>query len=57
MTDTENVLLKHPNVLSTPHIGYVTEDEFELQFTDIFNQVNAFDAGNPINVINEDVLG
>lgn len=57
LTDTGNVLLSHPNVLPTPHIGYVTEDEFELQFTDIFEQVNAFAAGAPIHMINPEVWG
>ena len=47
LTDTAHPLLTHPNVLPTPHIGYVTEDEFDLQFTDIFEQVNAFAAGAP----------
>ena len=55
MTDTANPLLTHPNVLPTPHIGYVTEDEFDLQFSDIFDQVNAFAEGRPIHVINPDV--
>ena len=52
MTDTANILATHPNVLATPHIGYVTEDEFDLQFNDIFDQVNAFATGAPIHVIN-----
>ncbi|HET7671354.1 MAG TPA: D-2-hydroxyacid dehydrogenase family protein [Burkholderiales bacterium] len=48
---------KHPllamdNVVCTPHLGYVTRDEYELQFSDIFDQVNAFAAGRPINVVN-----
>ncbi len=55
MRDVDNVLLTHPNVIATPHIGYVTEDEFNLQFSDIFDQVNAFDEGAPIHVINPDV--
>ncbi len=55
MRDVDNVLLTHPNVIATPHIGYVTEDEFDLQFSDIFDQVNAFDEGAPIHVINPDV--
>ncbi len=57
LTDRGNLLLSHPNVLPTPHIGYVTEDEFELQFTDIFEQVNAFAAGAPIHMINPEVWG
>ena len=57
LSDTSNILLTHPNVLPTPHIGYVTEDEFDLQFNDIFDQVNAFADGKPIHVINPDVVG
>ncbi len=55
MTDTSNILLTHPNVLATPHIGYVTEDEFDLQFSDIFDQINAYAAGDPIHMINPSV--
>ncbi|MGA1065535.1 MAG: D-2-hydroxyacid dehydrogenase family protein [Alphaproteobacteria bacterium] len=54
--DENDPLANHPNVVCTPHIGYVTEDEFELQFSDIFDQVNAFEAGKPINVINPEAL-
>ena len=57
MRDTESPLLSHPNVLPTPHIGFVTEDEFDLQFSDIFDQVNAFAEGAPIHAINPEVLG
>ncbi|MEM8842425.1 MAG: D-2-hydroxyacid dehydrogenase family protein, partial [Pseudomonadota bacterium] len=32
LTDTAHPFLQHPNVLPTPHLGYVTEDEFDLQF-------------------------
>ncbi len=53
--DTEHPLLTHPNVLATPHIGYVTEDEFDLQFSDIFDQINAYANSAPIHMINEDV--
>lgn len=56
MRDTQNTLLTHPNVLPTPHIGYVTEDEFDLQFTDIFEQVNAFADGSPIHMINPSLM-
>ena len=56
VTDTAYPLLNMPNVICTPHIGYVTEDEYNVQFTDIFDQIVAFNAGNPINVINPDVV-
>ncbi|MEM7721436.1 MAG: D-2-hydroxyacid dehydrogenase family protein [Pseudomonadota bacterium] len=55
LTDTTHPLLTHPNVLPTPHLGYVTEDEFDLQFRDIFDQVNAFAEGAPIHMINPEV--
>ena len=55
LTDVKNPLLTHPNVIATPHIGYVTEDEFELQFSDIFDQINAYDTGAPIHMINPTV--
>lgn len=57
LRDTGHPLLTHPNVLPTPHIGYVTEDEFDLQFTDIFEQVNAYAAGAPIHMINPEARG
>jgi D-3-phosphoglycerate dehydrogenase len=44
------------NVVCTPHIGYVTRDEYEVQFSDIFNQIVAFASGKPINVVNPMVL-
>lgn len=50
-------LLTLGNALCTPHIGYVTRDEWEVQFSDIFDQINAFDAGQPVNVVNPGALG
>ena len=49
-------LLTLPNALCTPHIGYVTADEYEIQFTDIFDQIVAYVAGSPTNVVNPEVL-
>lgn len=57
MRNPSHILATHPNVLATPHIGYVTEDEFDLQFGDIFDQVNAYAAGKPIHMINAEVWG
>jgi len=54
--DADDPLLELDAVVCTPHIGYVTRDEWELQFSDIFGQVVAFAAGSPINVVNPDVL-
>jgi D-3-phosphoglycerate dehydrogenase / 2-oxoglutarate reductase len=50
-------LLALPNVVATPHIGYVTRDEYQLQFMEIFDQIVSYAAGTPDNVVNPDVLG
>ena len=52
LTDTANPLLQMPNVLCTPHIGYVTYEEWDLQFKDVFNQILAYAAGKPVNMVN-----
>ncbi|MDH7799934.1 MULTISPECIES: D-2-hydroxyacid dehydrogenase family protein [unclassified Beijerinckia] len=52
----KHALLAMPNVICTPHIGYVTREEYDLQFADIFDQIVAFAAGTPTNVVNPDVL-
>jgi len=49
-------LLRLENVVATPHIGYVTRDEYELQFADIFDQIVAYAAGAPINIVNPAAL-
>jgi D-3-phosphoglycerate dehydrogenase len=54
--DTNDPLLALPNVVCTPHIGYVSREEYELQFSDIFDQIVAYAAGKPINVVNPEVL-
>jgi D-3-phosphoglycerate dehydrogenase len=54
--DRKHPLLEMENVVCTPHIGYVTRDEYEGQFADIFDQITAYAAGKPINVVNPEVL-
>jgi D-3-phosphoglycerate dehydrogenase len=49
-------LLAMENVVCTPHIGYVTREEYEIQFADIFDQINAYCSCKPINVVNPEVL-
>jgi len=44
-------------IVLTPHIGYVTIEALETQFVDIFDQINAYASGSPINVVNPEVLG
>ena len=54
--DTRYPLFAMDNVVCTPHIGYVTRDEYEVQFSDIFDQIVAYASGKPINVVNPRVL-
>jgi D-3-phosphoglycerate dehydrogenase len=56
LRDPSHPLLQMANVVCTPHIGYVTRDEFEIQFSDVFDQIAAYGAGTPINVVNPLVL-
>jgi D-3-phosphoglycerate dehydrogenase / 2-oxoglutarate reductase len=56
LRDPGHPLLALENVVCTPHLGYVSREEFELQFSDIFDQVVAYAAGKPINVVNPQVL-
>lgn len=57
LTDPADPLLCHPGLIATPHIGFVTEDEFDKQFGDAFDQINAFAQGAPIHVVNPEALG
>jgi D-3-phosphoglycerate dehydrogenase len=54
--DADHPLLNMPNVVATPHIGYVTRGNYELQVSDIFDQIASYMADNPINVVNPDIL-
>jgi D-3-phosphoglycerate dehydrogenase len=57
LRDTTHPLLTMPNVVCTPHLGYVTREDHEIAFSEIFEQINAFVAGKPINVVNPEALG
>jgi D-3-phosphoglycerate dehydrogenase / 2-oxoglutarate reductase len=54
--DSAHPLLLMENVVCTPHIGYVSRDEYEIQFADIFDQITAYATGAPMNVVNPEVL-
>ena len=56
LRDVNDPLLTMDNVVCTPHLGYVSRDEYEIQFTDIFDQIVAYVAGTPTNVVNPDVM-
>jgi D-3-phosphoglycerate dehydrogenase len=56
MLDPRNPLLTMDGNVCTPHIGYVSRDEYEIQFADIFDQIVAYSNGAPIHVVNPEVL-
>ena len=56
LTDVADPLLTLPNAICTPHIGGVELDHLDQAFSAIFDQVLAYAAGNPIGVLNPEVL-
>jgi D-3-phosphoglycerate dehydrogenase len=56
LTDPNHPLLGMPNVVCTPHIGYVTREEYDLQFSDVFDQIRAYAEGAPIHVVNPESI-
>ena len=52
----DNPLLKLDNALCTPHLGYVEKGKYEVMFTAAIDQLLAFAAGRPINVVNPEAL-
>jgi D-3-phosphoglycerate dehydrogenase len=56
LRNPDDPLLRMNNVVCTPHIGYVTRDDYQLQFLTIFEQILAFERGAPINVVNPEAL-
>jgi D-3-phosphoglycerate dehydrogenase / 2-oxoglutarate reductase len=54
--DANHPLLALDNVIATPHLGYVTREEWELQFATVFDQINDYAAGRPTNVVDAEVL-
>lgn len=57
VTDPADSVLSHPRITPTPHISFVTEDELDQQFSDIYDIVNAYAAGAPIHMVNPEAWG
>lgn len=53
----ESALLKMDNVVAAPHLGYVEKDGYELYFRAAFQNIVAYAAGAPTNVLNPEALG
>jgi D-3-phosphoglycerate dehydrogenase len=49
-------LLKMDNVIATPHLGYVERDNYELYYGLVVDQILAYAAGKPINVLNPEAI-
>ena len=54
--DTNYSLFQMPNVICTPHLGYVEKNGYELYFSKAFENIIEFARGNPINIANPEVL-
>lgn len=49
-------LLKMPNVICAPHLGYVEENGYELYFRTAFENIANYANGNPTNIANPEAL-
>ena len=59
--DVEPLPAGHPfltldNTLITPHVGYVTDDGYRAFYAGVVENIRAFAAGEPVRVVNPDVL-
>ncbi|WP_458023618.1 NAD(P)-dependent oxidoreductase, partial [Kosakonia sp. BK9b] len=50
--DPAHPLLQLPNVLCTPHLGYVEQESYTLYFETAFRNIERFFAGDMTQVIN-----
>ena len=54
--DIEPLPAKHPfrtqpNVLATPHLGYVSDGNYQVYFTEAVENIQAFLAGSPVRML------
>jgi len=49
----DNLLLKHPNVIITPHTAYFTQEAEASIIQTTLDNINGFIAGQPINLITQ----
>jgi D-3-phosphoglycerate dehydrogenase len=55
VTGGDHPLLKMPNVLCVPHLGWAEWNNFELYFRECFEQIVAFEKGEPLRLANPQV--
>ncbi|MCW4465816.1 D-2-hydroxyacid dehydrogenase family protein [Glutamicibacter sp. MNS18] len=46
-----DALLSAPGVIATPHLGYVTEDQYRLFYADAVEAIKSWRDGNPVRVL------
>jgi len=54
--NADHPLLKLDNALCTPHLGFVTDETYEIHYGLTVEQILAYVAGTPIHVVNPEVL-
>jgi len=47
----DHPLLRAPNTVMTPHIGYIADSNYEIFFADTVEDIEAFLAGTPIRLL------
>ena len=52
----DHPLFRTPNTLICPHLGYVTEEGYRAFYAGVIENIRAFTSGEPVRMINEDVL-
>jgi D-3-phosphoglycerate dehydrogenase len=57
VTGGNHPLLKMPNVVCTPHLGWAEWDNFDQYFQEAFEQIVAFEKGQPLRLANPEVKG
>jgi D-3-phosphoglycerate dehydrogenase / 2-oxoglutarate reductase len=50
-------LLKMPNVICTPHLGYVEYGTYENYYGTVIDSILGFASGKPVNLLNPEALG